>query len=223
MKLDVLDKGSVELIDMMGSDQRVLDAARVSTGTSSKGEEQDKKLINYLMKHNHHTPFEKIVFEWHIKCPFFVARQIFRHRIGSFNEESARYKELDFETFFPSKWRMQSKTNHQGSSEEKFETWQQNILNGKLETLYKHSEEVYKDLLRVGVSRELARIVMPMGVYTEFYWTINFRSLMNFLTLRSAPDAQFEIQEYARAMKKIIINAGKIPMTIEAYDMLGGK
>jgi thymidylate synthase (FAD) len=223
MKLDVLNKGSVELIDMMGSDQRVLDAARVSTGASSKGEEQDKKLINYLMKHNHHTPFEKIVFEWHIKCPFFVARQIFRHRIGSFNEESARYKELDFDTFFPSEWRMQSKTNHQGSSEEKFETWQQNILNGKLETLYKNSEIVYKDLLRVGVSRELARTEMPMGVYTEFYWTINFRSLMNFLTLRSAPDAQFEIQEYARAMKKIIIDAGKIPITIEAYDMLGGK
>lgn len=221
MKKSVLNHGFIELVDMMGDDNRVLDAARVSTGASSKGEEKDRQLVYYLMKEKHFTPFEKIVFEFHISCPFFIARQWMRHRIGSYNEESARYRQLEFKTFAPDVWRKQHKVNHQASSEEKFTETEETQFWLRLDSFYEVAEELYEWYLKQGVARELARVVLPMGTYTEFYWTVNFRSLMNFLTLRSAPGAQFEIQEYARAIKELLNQTNKIPMSYKAFELYG--
>ena len=204
---------------MMGSDQRVLRAARVSTGALSKGEEQDKRLIFYLMKHKHHTPFEKIVLEFHIRCPIFVARQWFRHRIGSFNEESGRYKELKTDFYIPNSWRIQSKRNKQ-SSEEKltFTDEETKELSSKLNDFYLEVSKIYQFFLKKGIAREQARTVLPLGVYTEFYWTVNFRSLMNFIVLRDDLAAQFEIREYARAIQTLVKSTNKIPWTWEAFE-----
>lgn len=218
----VLNKGFVTLVDMMGDDSRVLDAARVSTGASSKGEDKDRRLINYLMKNRHHTPFEKIVFEWHIRCPIFVARQWMRHRIGSYNEESARYRELEFDVFRPAEWRKQAKDNHQGSSEEKFNNVESAQLDCILEESYRKAENVYHTLLEAGVAREIARTVLPMGTYTEFYWTVNMRALMNFISLRDHPHAQWEIQQYAKAIREIVKETNKTPMSWEAFEQYGG-
>lgn len=221
MKIDVLDSGFVRLVDMMGDDNRVLDAARVSTGTSSKGEEKDKKLIDYLMKNNHHTPFEKIVFEWHIKCPIFVARQWMRHRIGSFNEASARYRKIEFDPYIPEIWRKQAKKNTQGSSNERFTKKEENNFDVDLRKFYTLANALYDKYIDAGVARELARIILPMGTHTEFYWTVNFRSYMNFSTLRRHSDAQFEIREFANAMKEILESMDNITMTLSAYQNYG--
>ncbi len=220
--MKILNDGFVSLVDMMGGDQRVLDAARVSTGSTSKGESKDEGLINYLMEHKHSTPFEKIVFEFHVRAPIFVARQWFRHRIGSFNEESARYKELDFKTYIPEEFRKQSKINVQASSEEKF-TMAENIdLSLLLDEGYKNAYEIYKELLDKGAARELARLIMPVGVYTEFYWTVNFRSLMNFLTLRNSDHAQFEIKEYASTIDYMLSLKKDLKWSYNAFKKFGG-
>lgn len=220
-KIEVLDGGFVTFIDMMGSDQRVLDAARVSTGASSKGEKADRGLINYLMKNQHHTPFEKIVFEFHIKCPIFVARQWFRHRISSFNELSGRYREFEFEAYFPTEWRSPGTNNHQGSVTGDLTGDQQLAMDDILHEFYVTSKQAYDALLAEGAAKELARLVIPMAQYTEFYWTINMRSLMNFLNLRDDDHAQMEIREFARALRVIVEETGRIPMTLEAFDRHG--
>lgn len=213
----VLDLGFLELVDMMGDDHRVLDAARVSTGASSKGLEKDELLIDYLMENEHITPFEKIVFEFHVKCPIFVARQWFRHRIGSFNEASARYKEFEFETYVPDVFRKQSKINTQGSNDKRFTIEEETDIKEQLERFYQESRNVYENLLAYGVARELARLVLPMGQYTEFYWTVNFRSLMNFIKLRTDSHAQWEIQQYANTIFQLIEEINKIPLSLNAF------
>ena len=213
----VLDTGFVDLVDMMGDDSRVLDAARVSTGASSKGDKADRILLDYLMENEHHTPFEKLVFEFHIKCPIFVARQWFRHRIGSFNEVSARYKEFEFEAYIPEEWRMPGTTNHQGSVAAEFTLEEESHAFEILDYSYQVANNVYHELLNLGVAKELARLVLPMGQYTEFYWTVNFRALMNFMKLRSDSHAQLEIQNYSNTIFKIIEDTGKIPWSISAF------
>lgn len=200
----VLNDGFVNLIDFMGSDQRVLQAARVSTGAESKGEEKDRGLINYLMKNKHMTPFEKVVFEFHVRCPIFIARQWFRHRMGSFNEESARYKEFEWSTWEPENWRKQDIKNRQVSIEELDFNDTISDINHEVNNVLNKSKETYEELLNLGVAREQARAIMPVGQYTEFYWTVNFRSLMNFLSLRNHEHAQPEIQAYAQAIEKVV-------------------
>lgn len=217
----VLDHGEVHLVDMMGDDNRVLDAARVSTGASSKGEKQDKGLINYLMENRHHTPFEKIVFEWHIKCPIFVARQWFRHRIGSFNEVSARYKEFQFQTYYPEEWRSPGTNNHQGSVTGELDDGVQAKMNYLLEESYRVAKKNYEELLDMGAAKELARLVLPMGQYTEFYWTVNMRAFMNFISLRDDSHAQWEIRQYAKTMRRMVSDTGKIPWSWGAFETFG--
>lgn len=222
MKIDVLDKGHITLIDMMGSDMRVVQAARVSTGGDvSKGEKKDRGLIRYLMKNKHMTPFEKIVFEFHIKCPFFVARQWFRHRICSYNEASARYKEFNWECYMPDKWRKQDEINKQGSLEElDFNNTQQDITDDVSHS-FRVASKVYYDSIHDNVAREQARIVMPMAQYTEFFWTVNFRSLANFITLRSDSHAQQEIQDYSIVLFSILMDIPELKWTMEIFsDML---
>jgi thymidylate synthase (FAD) len=217
--IEVGTYGFVDLVDMMGDDLRVCQSARVSTGDfASKGPEKDQKLINYLMKNKHETPFEKIVFEFHVKCPIFVMRQWIRHRIGSFNETSGRYKEFVWETFYPEEWRKQDPKNRQMSSKERFNKSEIKYIDNVVDTIFEDAEKAYENLLAIGVARELARIVMPLAIYTEFFWTVNFRSLMNFMVLRDHEHAQFEIQEFARAVKKIVKETNRIPFTWEAFE-----
>jgi len=216
-KTQVLDVGSIELVDIMGNDFRVLEAARVSTGSkASKGPEKDKKLIHYLMANEHHTPFEKIVFEFHVKCPIFVARQWFRHRIGSFNEVSGRYKEIPWEAYRPEKWRYQSEDNKQGSSGF-VDPVTSGSVNYMLEQSYSVAKRAYDTLLEQGIAKELARLVMPVGIYTEFFWTVNFRSLMNFLKLRMDKHAQFEIRQYANAIYTLLEENDHLPWSLDAF------
>lgn len=198
----------------MGDDARILDAARISTGASSKSDEKDKKRIDSLMEEKHYSPFEKIVFEFHVKCPLFIARQWMRHRIGSFNEESARYKQLKFETFSPNEWRKQYGT----SSTEKFTETEEIQFYTRLDAFYEVTKKLYDWYIEQGVARELARTVMPLGVFTSFYWTVNFRSLMNFLDLRDAKGAQYEIREYAKAIKSILSKKDEIKWTWSSFN-----
>jgi thymidylate synthase (FAD) len=202
----------------MGDDSSVVQAARVSYGQATKGEEADKKLINYMMKHNHGTPFEHIVYTFHIKCPIFVARQWFRHRIGSFNEISGRYVELDTKFWIPTVWRSNNQENKQSSGEAGFSPVEAERLYRKYHSALDLSALIYEELLEAGVAREQARAILPIGTYTEFYWTVNARSLFNFLSLRTAPDAQEEMRDWALAVEQIVEPSA--PHTFNAYNAL---
>ncbi len=195
--------GFVRLVDTMGDDMAVVRAARVSYGNESKGEKADEKLIHYLMKHNHGTPFEHIVFTFHIKCPIFVARQWFRHRIGSFNEISGRYTELATEFFVPTTLRENKTANHQASIEGNFTDDETQSMLSEWNYALEIAESTYESLLERGVAREQARAILPIGTYTEFYWTVNLRSLFNFIRLRTADDSQTEMREYAEKIQAI--------------------
>jgi len=216
---EVLDKGFVKLIDFIGGDTKVVLAARVSFDMTLKGEEKDKKLIEYLLKHEHFTPFEHSVFQFHIKCPIFVARQWMRHRWGSYNEISARYTEVKDEFYIPKSFRIQDTKNKQGSLES------DKLDNEKLIKLYKESIEnaykTYQELLKNGIAREMARMVLPVSQYTQFYWTVNARSLLNFIRLRTDEHAQYEIREYANVISKIF--AQNMPWTWEAFNKIYGR
>lgn len=211
----VLDKGFVRLSDMMGDDYSAVRAARVSYGQGLKTPEKDKALVMYLMEHGHETPFEHIVFTFHVKAPLFVTRQWFRHRIGSFNEISQRYTEVKDEEFYvPDNVRVNVSEDKQKSVQVEDER----LLESIKESIQKACEEsyrVYKELLNNGVARELARIVLPLSTYTQFYWTVNARSLMNFLSLRADSHAQWEIQQYALAIAEFFKET--CPWTYEAF------
>lgn len=208
--------GFVRLVDTMGDDMAVVRAARVSYGNESKGEKADEKLIHYLMKHNHGTPFEHIVFTFHIKCPIFVARQWFRHRIGSFNEISGRYTELATEFFVPTTLRENKTANHQASIEGDFTDDEIQSMLSEWKYALEIAESTYESLLEKGVAREQARAVLPIGTYTEFYWTVNLRSLFNFIRLRTADDSQAEMREYADTIHAIAKDYAK--WSFEAFE-----
>jgi len=213
---NVLDKGFIKLVDFIGGDLRCVQSARVSFDSQSKGEERDKKLIEYLIKHEHWTPFEHSVFQFHIKCPIFVARQWMRHRWGSYNEVSARYTEVKDEFYIPQKFRVQDTINKQGSLESN-KLDNENLLK-EYENSINSSFKTYKYLIENGVAREMARMVIPVSQYTQYYWTVNSRSLLNFLKLRMDEHAQYEIREYA---KKIAIIFEKLmPWTWEAFNKI---
>ena len=215
--IDVLDHGFVKLIDYMGSDQRVLQAARVSTGSHpSKGEKQDRGLIRYLYKNKHTSPFEKIVLEFHIKLPIFVARQWMRHRTQSYNEFSGRYSEFCFQTYTPQSWREQGEKNHQGSGKDldpQAQTW----LKDHYQSEMKSSQTFYNQTIERGVAREMARLVIPVSQYTEFYTTINLWNLFHFLHLRLHPHAQYEIRVYAEAILSILETLDNLKWSVEIF------
>lgn len=220
LSYEILDKGFVKLVDFMGGDSRAVESARVSFGGQSKGEERDKKLIAYLLKNGHFSPFEHSVFQFHIKCPIFVARQWFRHRIASYNEVSARYTEVREEFYIPQKFRIQDFVNKQGSNEAHGELNQEELLK-IYENSIKASYEAYENLIKAGVAREMARAVLPVSQYTQFHWTVNARSLLNFINLRTDTHAQYEIRCYANAIKEIF--AKKMPWTASALHELSGE
>ena len=215
----VLDKGFVRLVDFMGGDQRTVESARVTFGSVSKGEEKDKRLVQYLLAHSHHSPFEHSIFQFHVKLPIFVARQWMRHRIASYNEISARYTEVREDFYIPAEFRAQDKINRQGSVKSGA------LNNNQLLQIYKKSLDAsyaaYRRLLESGVAREMARMALPVAQYTQFHWTVNARSLMNFLSLRMDSHAQLEIQEYANTIAKIF--KARMPWTWEAFIKTNAK
>lgn len=204
-ELKTLDKGFVRLVDSMGNDSSIVQAARVSYATGTKSLREDEKLIEYLIKNDHLTPLEMVEFKFHIKCPIFIARQMFRHRTASINEVSARYSIINEEFYIPELSRMQKQStkNKQGSEgllAEKAQLECLSIIEVASHNAYCH----YEQLIAAGLSRELARMVLPVNIYTEFYWKIDLRNLLNFIKLRSDNHAQQEIREYSNNILMII-------------------
>lgn len=213
--LPILDQGFVRLVTFVGGDIDAVQSARVSFGQGSKGEEKDKRLINYLMKHKHETPFEHSQFKFHVRCPLFVARQWFRHRICSYSEVSGRYTAFDEGGFhLPAELRYQDQDNKQGSSG-KLPDVEYSPLIQAMDRHYEASWTLYQKLMKHGVAREQAREVLPLSLYTEFYWAINARSLFNFMMLRMDEHAQKEIRLYAVAIFEMFEK--KMPWTAEAF------
>lgn len=218
-KIDVLDYGYVRLVDYMGSDSSIVRAARVSYGNDNTTDlERDAKLIRYLLKNKHTSPFEHVTFTFEIKCPIFVARQIMRHRTLSFNEISARYAELPEEYYIPDidKVGKQSKDNKQmrDISSESLSNIEA-LINDYIDTC-QDSFNIYHSLLENGFPREIARGVLPTATYTRFYATVDLHNLMHFINLRTHPHAQFEVQVYAEAMLSLIQTI--VPLTVSIYQ-----
>jgi len=209
----VLDHGFVRLAGLLGGDRAVVDAARVCYSGRSQGATRDRRLIAYLMRHSHLTPFEHAVFKFHVAAPIFVARQWFRHRMASYNEVSARYSEVKDEFYIPKLWRAQGRGDKQGSVAAA--ALDHTALSAKLETQVRSAAAAYRELLAAGAARELARLVLPVNLYTQFYWTVNCRSLMNFISLRADAHAQWEMQQYALALAGFFRR--KMPWTWDAF------
>ncbi|WP_339045173.1 FAD-dependent thymidylate synthase [Candidatus Mesenet endosymbiont of Agriotes lineatus] len=212
----ILDHGFIRVIDYMGSDSSVVQAARVSYGEGTKHISQDAALINYLMRHSHTTPFEMCEIKFHVKLPIFVARQWIRHRTANINEYSARYSILSREFYIPetSQVAEQSKNNAQGRGKELDYETAKDITT----VLSKNSDLVYSSydkLLEDGLAREIARINLTLNYYTELYWKIDLHNLLHFLKLRGSHHAQYEIRVYAEEMIKIIKKW--VPLTYNAF------
>ena len=213
-----LDKGFVRLIDVMGDDAAIVQAARVSYGSGTKKVHQDRGLIRYLMRHLHTTPFEMVEFKFHIKLPIFVARQWIRHRTANVNEYSGRYSEMKDEFYLPSldQLRAQSDTNKQGRSEEAFAPDVAQGIQSKMEQTQTGLYDEYQELLGTDLAREIARINLPVSNYTEWYWKVDLHNLFHFLNLRMDDHAQYEIQVYGKVMADIVRAA--VPMAYEAFE-----
>jgi len=233
--LPVLDHGFVRVVDYMGDDAAVVQAARVSYGKGTKRISEDRGLIRYLMRHRHTTPFEMCEIKYHVKLPVFVARQWIRHRMANVNEYSARYSILDREFYLPEPDQLaaQSASNRQGRGD---------LLQGReaarvLDILREDAARSYADYQemlneddegnvidpdRQGLARELARMNLTLNVYTQWYWKIDLHNLMHFLSLRADPHAQYEIRVYAEVMLESMRRW--VPLTAEAFEeyRLGG-
>lgn len=221
--IKVLDHGFVRLIDNLGDDKRIVEAARISYQSPSKGDEADKKLLLYLWKHRHTSPFEQCSITFNVKLPLFVQGQMVRHRTQRLNQMSARYTEMPDEFYIPSSWRKQDTKNKQGSLIE--ENWdvigsegqsRNDLLSAKFLAQCEDNYKTYKEMIDGGVSKEMARMVLPQNLYTEIYSNWDVHNLCHFFTLRLDPHAQWEIREYARAMYEIFKTL--YPWCAEAWE-----
>ncbi len=216
-KVDVLDSGFVRLVDCMGDDTAIVQAARVSYGAGTKTKRGDERLIRYLMKHDHTSPFEQVEFKFHMKLPLFVARQMVRHRTASLNEVSGRYSVLDDEFYVPRVEDIaeQSTDNKQGRGT----TLTEDAAIEVRDLIQANSEAAYQTYTRIleqyNVSREIARLLLPVNLYTQWYWKIDLHNLFRFLKLRLDSHAQFEIREYARAIAQIV--QSRVPVAYGAF------
>ncbi|MGE4528605.1 MAG: FAD-dependent thymidylate synthase [Rhodospirillaceae bacterium] len=226
--IPVLDHGFIRVIDYMGNDAAIVQAARVSYGRGTKKVNEDRGLIRYLMRHRHSTPFEMCEIKFHVKLPIFVARQWIRHRTANVNEISARYSILDKEYYIPAPEQLASQAvnNRQGRGDvlEGAEAAQVlAMLRADAETCYAHYEDMLnegeagapKDAARDGLARELARMNLTLNTYTQWYWKIDLHNLMHFLSLRADAHAQYEIRVYAEEMLKVL--KAWVPATYEAF------
>jgi thymidylate synthase (FAD) len=213
----VLDHGFVRLDGAMADDLSVVNAARVSFARRKEEmDDSDAGLIRFLMRERHGTPFEHNSFRFHVRAPLFVAREWFRHRVGSFNEFSMRYAKATDDFYVPSAEDVRSQVGKPGAySFEPVDAELAEKTREELQAVYDTAYAAYNDLVERGVARELARLVIPMGAYTEFYWTVNARSLMNFVSLRAAETAQREIRRYAEAVERLF--AEQMPVTHAAF------
>jgi thymidylate synthase (FAD) len=224
----VLDHGFLRVVDYMGDDAAVVQAARVSYGRGTRAANEDRGLIRYLLRHRHSTPFEMCEIKFHVKLPIFVARQWIRHRMANVNEYSARYSILDREFYLPAPAQLaaQSAINRQGRGE---------VLQGEeagavMDMLRADATRSYDHYLamlnedeagnpidpaRQGLARELARMNLTLGTYTQWYWKTDLHNLMHFLSLRADPHAQYEIRVYAEAMMQVL--DAWVPITAEAF------
>ncbi len=226
--LPVLDHGFVRVIDYMGTDSAIVQAARVSYGRGTKKVNEDAGLINYLLRHRHTTPFEMCEIKFHIKLPIFIARQWIRHRTANVNEYSGRYSIMDREFYIPEPQHLaaQSRLNHQGRGESLEGEEAQRVLQllrQDATQVYSHYEEMLNedatgkklDENRDGLARELARMNLSLNYYTQWYWKIDLHNLLHFLSLRADSHAQYEIRVYAEAMLEIL--KAWLPITYAAF------
>ena len=212
MKTKVLDKGFIEVIDSLGDDLTVVNSARVSFGKrKTKWDKGDERLVRYLAKYKHYSPFRHLQVQFHVKAPEFVMRQWYKHVVGiettsngstkdhAWNEISGRYVPVE-DYYIPSIFRKQSEDNKQ-ASEGEIES--QDLADFIWNSTLKSTTDAYESLLKLGVAKEQARVILPLSQYTEVYWTASFQAVMNFIELRNEKTSQIEIQEYAKAMLKI--------------------
>ncbi len=212
-----LDKGFVRLVDSMGGDDAIVQAARVSYGKGTSKVSQDRGLIRYLMRHRHTTPFEMVEFKFHCKMPIFVARQWVRHRTANINEYSLRYSEARDEFYYPDPKNIefQSALNMQGRMGEVPDDLKQKVKD-YFKEISERSFEIYSELNDAGVARELARAILPVNLYTEWYWKNDLHNLLHFIGLRSDSHAQYEIRVFSDAMAESVKTAA--PIAWEAYQ-----
>jgi thymidylate synthase (FAD) len=216
-KFSVLNDGFVRVIDYMGNDEAVVQAARVSYGKGTKSVSDDRSLINYLMRHRHTSPFEMCEIKLHVRVPMDTWRQWIRHRMANVNEYSTRYSEAidSMQRTKPDEWRKQSSDNKQGSNG--YLSEEEGVYFSMDEqTLQEQAVKVYKARLQAGIAREQARKDLPLSTYTEAYWKIDLRNLLHFLSLRMDNHAQLEIRQYADIIGKEIV-AKWCPMVWEAF------
>lgn len=217
-EIPVLDKGFVRLVDYLGGDARIVQAARVSYGEGTKSFRQDRGLIHYLVRNEHTSPLEQVILTFHAKMPIFVARQWVRHRTARLNEISGRYSVMKDEFYVPEpqQVRFQSASNKQGRSEETLpDDAVADILTEWADdhrTIYAH----YQAMLDQGMARELARANLPLATYTEWYWQIDLHNLFRFLRLRMDPHAQYEIRAYGEALARCA--KAVAPIAFEAFE-----
>ena len=215
MKSQVLDKGFIEVVDSLGNDLTVVNSARVSFGKrKSVWSASDRRLVKYLAKYKHYSPFRHLQVQFHIKAPEFVMRQWYKHVVGidttsnsaakdhAWNEISGRYVPVE-EFYVPEVWRKQSEDNKQ-ASEGELDDLQQKRMNMTYNVFMNQVEMAYDRMIEAGVAKEQARIMLPLSQYTEVYWTASFQAIMNFIELRNEKTSQWEIQEYAKVMLELM-------------------
>jgi len=215
-EIKILDKGHIRVEGVMGNDLTVVNSARVSFGKRKEvWDEKDAKLVRYLAKNKHFSPFRHLQTQLNIKAPEFVMRQLFRHLVGieatsnyptkdtPWNEISGRYVPVK-EYYYPEVWRKQSEDNKQ-ASEGELDDLQQKRMSMIYKTFMNNVEMAYESMVNAGMAKEQARIVLPLSQYTEVYWTASFQAIMNFIELRDEPTAQWEIQQYAKVLKEIML------------------
>lgn len=221
LRMSVLNDniGFIELVDRMGNDKSIVEAARVSFNNDKIEYEKnrDEKLISYLLKNKHSSPFEHVVFKFHVNAPLFVARQWMRHRTFSYNEISRRYTSENLEFYIPKYYRKQSADNKQASDGKVEENWS-TVLDEKVRIHIEKSVSLYEEMIDKGVAREQSRIVLPQTMYTRFYVTGNLWNWLHFIDLRDHEHSQWEIRQYAKEIKILISNYN--PITIDIWNKL---
>ena len=213
--MKIHDLGFVKLLDVMGSDEEVENAARISYGKGTRKVSQTRNLIRYLMRHKHTSPFEMCEVKFHIKLPIFIMRQLVRHRMANLNEYSGRYSIMSDEFYLPEAdyLQKQSTTNNQGREEA---IPQKGLLQFEFNRMYDGAQIAYENLLNFELTKELARAVLPVANYTECIWKIDLHNFFHFVKLRADKHAQREIQDYANAMYELV--KPKFPLCCEAFE-----
>ena len=221
IKFEIHDHGFVMLANRMGDDLAVVNAARQSFGnTEFEMTEKNKGLINFLMRERHGTPFEMVTFTFNAKVPIFVMREWIRHRIGSFNEYSGRYTKMIEDFYIPMESKVRSQTGKPGAYVfEPVDSHKAKAVRAAMTVFSKSAWWLYEALLKMGVAKEVARMILPVNYYTQFTWTVNLRSLLNFISLRSHETAMFEIREYSRAIETLISEV--VPVSYKAFQENG--